>query len=299
MLEFQPLILSDKDRAQKYLSQNNYRLCESSFVDLFIWNNKNHFELSEKDGYLFARFLSGGKYRYLMPFGRGDLAGALGELIEDAKTHEDKLSLFCITDLMREQIEQALPGRFEFTDYRDWADYIYTAESLMTLSGKKLHGKRNFVNRFRKQNADEYSYEPISRDNMCDVWKFQKEWCRKNNGCSDESLVEEAQAIAAMLDHFEQLGAVGGMLRLKGKVIAFTIGSRISEDTIGVQIEKADADIPGAYQMINWEFANHEFRGYTYVNREEDMGMEGLRKAKLSYYPEIILTKHTAVLTGE
>ncbi len=296
MLKFKPLELSDRETYQKYTMTGAFRNCEYCFVDSFMWRGKYGFELCEESGFLFIRLRRYGKATYFMPVGSGDLGAAVSLIIDDARQNGWVFSLVCVIEEGKTQLEQAMPGRFEFVSDRDDADYLYEASDLINLTGKKYHAKRNFINRFTAAHENQYTFEPVTAENLDEVREFQKEWCRQNDCASNCSLMDEQKAITVVLDNFESLGSKGGILRLDGRIIAFTMGAPITVDTFDIQIEKANHEIAGAYPMINWEFAKYACTGYRYINREEDMGLEGLRKSKLSYYPAVVLEKYTAVL---
>ena len=165
------------------------------------------------------------------------------------------------------------------------------AEKLATLSGKKLQSKRNLVNRFKAAYEGRWTYENMTKDNIKDAFAFHVHWCNLNGCALERDFQGETCAIVQALHNFDYLNLRGGLLRLDGEVIAFTFGCKATDDMYVVQIEKADSNIPGAYQMINQQFVQHECTGYQYVNREDDAGSEGLRKAKLSYRPAFLVEK--------
>ena len=177
---------------------------------------------------------------------------------------------------------------------RDSSDYIYLQEKLSSLSGKKLHAKRNHIHRFEEEYPD-WTYESITEENEEECARMAMEWCMQNCMTEEERIeydkIDESRLVVYAIRHREQLGFVGGAIRAAGKIIAITLGEPLTKDTFVVHFEKAYADIQGAYPIINREFVKHEMAEYQYVNREEDMGEEGLRKAKLSYRPEILLEK--------
>ena len=159
------------------------------------------------------------------------------------------------------------------------------------MSGKKYHGKKNHVNRFFKTYPD-WSYEPVTADNVEECFQMALLW-RRENGCEEDEEKNAEMCVALnSLRLFEELKLTGGLLRVRGEVVAFTIGEPACDDTFVVHIEKARADVEGAYTVINQQFVSHEVAGkYKYVNREDDVGTEGLRKAKLSYHPEFLVEK--------
>ena len=172
----------------------------------------------------------------------------------------------------------------------DDADYVYESEKLATLSGKKLHAKRNHINKF-KATFENWNFEALTEDNVEECFQMALNW-RRENGCEDD--VEKNAEMCVTLNALrlrEELELTGGVLRVNGEVVAFTLGEPVCEDTFVVHIEKAYAEVPGAYPMINQLFAKQVYDRYRYINREEDTGAEGLRKAKLSYYPVFMVEK--------
>lgn len=290
MLEFKDIEITDKAVIQQYVGKKNYFLCGYCFTDLFIWQRHYKTKFAAENGFLFIKTTDeSGKDCFCPPIGDGDLAAAMASLKEYADANGQRLDLMIIPPEIKEKIEEIMPGFFEYTEGRDSADYIYLAEKLMYLKGKKLHGKRNHINKFM-QTYTNWSYEELNDENTREFFNYHLNWCEANDG----EFLGETCALSVALKNREALGITGGLLRLDGKIIAVTLGSESFDDTFIVHIEKADASIQGAYQMINQQFAQHNFEKYTYIDREEDMGIEGLRKAKLSYYPEFIAENYYA-----
>jgi hypothetical protein len=197
------------------------------------------------------------------------------------------------------------PGQFQFSETPDSADYLYRTSDLSTLTGKRYHGKRNHINRFLQKYGSRIESEPVTASNLPDIWAFESVWRReKSENRSDEqfvpriSLEDEEKALHRLLPNLEFLGGNGRLLRLDGQVIAYTAGTPIGSDTMDIMCEKAFRHIPGAYQYISQLFVQNECAEYTYINREEDMGLPGLKKAKLSYHPVELLTKYKARWCG-
>ena len=281
MLEFKSIELSDKPIIEKFYKKKNYFLCGYCFTDIFIWAHAYDTKFAVEDGFIFMSYTDEGEVTFSAPIGEGDYKKALEKLKEYADSISAPLRIDMVPPDHIQLIEDAMPGYFDFVQSLDYADYIYSAEKLMYLKGKKLHGKRNHINKFM-QTYSNWSYEPLTDENTKEFFEYQLDWCKDD---PDEFLGETC-AVSIALKNREALGIVGGLLRLDGKLIAVTLGSESFPDTFIVQIEKADHTIQGAYQMINQQFALHNFEKYTYIDREEDMGIEGLRKAKQSYYPE-------------
>ncbi len=286
MLQFKKVELSDRDRANSYLKRKNYFMCDYCFTDFFIWSSAYGTRIAFDDEFLYLKTSNeqGTFFAAPIPIGEGDYARAISNMAEIAHEEGYPLRIYAIPPEIKDKIEAACPGYFVFSEGRDQADYIYRGESLMYLKGKKLHGKRNHINKFLSEYEGRWSYEDLKPDNIHEFFEYQLNWCKDN---PDEFLGETC-AISLALRNMRELEIKGGLLRLDGKLIAVTLGSESFEDTFIVHIEKADAAIQGAYQMINQQFAQHNFEKYRYIDREEDLGLEGLRKAKLSYYPESI-----------
>ncbi len=298
MLEFREITLQDKEHAENCLKKVNYHLCEHCFTDLFIWRGHYETKICFWNEFLFVKMKTTDekKTMYLAPIGDGDLFSAIKMLEQDAKDNNIEFTMCSIAEEMKPKIESLYPDKYKYqTDESGW-DYIYLSEKLQTLSGKKLQSKRNLVNRFMANYDGRWSYEDLCYENRHDAFNFHIKWCEQNGCMRDNSFWGETCAIGSGLNHFDALGLKGGILRLDGNVIAFTFGSQASDDMFVVQIEKADSTINGAYQMINQQFVKRNCTHVKYINREEDLGLEGLRKAKRSYNPEMMGVKYCATL---
>ena len=192
-------------------------------------------------------------------------------------------------------LEQIFPGKYSIEYDRGAADYVYEVSRMISLAGKKLHGKRNHINKFKENNPD-WSYETLNDENLEECLQMAETWKRMNLcGEKGEKHVEFCVTRRA-LKNYKELGLTGGVLRDGKRVVAFTLGEELNRDMYVIHIEKAFADIQGAYPMINQQFLLHEAADYKYVNREDDMGAEGLRKAKLSYYPVFLQEKGNVII---
>ena len=294
MLKFKEVELSDRAVLEPILRAQPYRVCDHSFSCLYIWEKTYPAQYFLEDGILYIMYkFPDGNISYQMPLAAGNrLAYAVERLERDAEARGIALELVTINEQMKEELETALPGRFDFIEEPDYADYIYDAEALRELRGKKLHAKRNYINRFTAANEGNFTFEAVGPENAAEVLAFNAEWDLEH-GFSDD-FRKEAEAIRRAVLDLERIGMVGVALRLDGKIAAYALGTQLNGDTILEQIEKA-ADIPGAYQMINNAFAKRFSEGFSYINREEDLGIEGLRKAKLSYFPAYLNMRWRAV----
>lgn len=290
MLQFKEITLQDRSLIESYILTSKRRNCDLSFTNLFSWRFLYKTEFAIADGYLLIRFWAGEKLVYMMPVGEGDLANILQLLINDAAAQGSKLSLLGICVDMQETIEEVMPGCFTFTSDRDYSDYIYLRSDLTTLVGKKYQPKRNHLNKFKK-NYPDYQFKPLTPDLVPTCLELEEKWCKANNCAERAELADERKSMIVALQNMEELAISGGLLYVNNEIVAFTYGGPINEQTWDVCVEKADTEIDGSYAMINYEYANSIPEQYIYINREEDLGLEGLRKAKLSYHPEIILEK--------
>ena len=289
-IEFKKIQLEDQGVIQSYFDKYPSRSCERSFASSYLWSRHYLVTYAEiEDTLVFCSNINGKSFSY--PLGdRENVKQAIDYLIDYAKEEDITFSIYNVTEEQWTQLEELYPERFEIEYDRDVADYVYEQEKLATLSGKKLHSKRNHINRF-KQDNENWSYESMSKDNLEECFQMALKW-RQENGCEgDCGKVAEMCVTLNSLRLFEELGYTGGVLRVNGEVVAFTIGEAVTEDTFVVHIEKAHAEIQGAYPMINQQFVANECMNYTYINREDDTGSEGLRKAKLSYRPAFLIEK--------
>jgi Uncharacterized conserved protein len=295
MIQFKDITLEDRETIISYTQNSDRRNCDLSFSNLCSWRFLYDTQFAIVENFLVLKFYhTNGKLAYMMPVGTGDLKPVLDKMIEDARAEERQFRMYGVCSSMEEELEGIMPGKLKFSCNRNYADYIYLREDLATLAGKKFQSKRNHVNKFIKNYN--YEYAPITPDTVAECLALEREWCRANNCDEREDLVNEYKSLKFALDHFEEIGLTGGLLRVDGKIVAFTFGMPIGIDTFGVHVEKANTDIEGAYAMINQQFAQHVPEQYIYLNREEDLGLEGLRKAKLSYQPAILLEKGMVTL---
>lgn len=296
-IPFKKIELEDKALIDKYLEKKTYRSCELIFANVYLWSRffPTEFAVVE-DTLVFRSFKESSSMSITFPAGEeAQVKKALDVLFGYFKERHMEIRMHLVQEQEFELLSQWYPGRFEIEYDRDAADYVYETEKLTTLAGKKLHGKRNHINNFKKQ-YENWSYERITEANKEDCFQMAMKWrqdhvCEHGDEDCDEEKRDEMCVTLNALRLIDELGLVGGLLRIDEEVVAFTIGEPLSPDTFVVHIEKAFADIQGAYPMINQQFVAHEAQGYKYVNREEDTGAEGLRKAKLSYRPVFLVNK--------
>lgn len=281
---------------KKYLTYNKYIGCELSAANNVLWSEfyRTHFVIID-DMLSFCKLDDGKPTVFTFPIGQHNPRKAFDIILKEFEGRESEFSMFMVHQEMFELIEAWYPGKFEIKYNRDEADYLYEYKTLSELKGKKLHGKRNHINRFEENHPD-YEYEIISQLNYKECIELANNWERDNNQEKSEDKLYERKIIEKALTDREQLGLTGGLIRVDGKVIAFTLGEPITKDCFVVHFEKAYSDIQGAYPMINREFVRRQLKGYKYINREEDLGIPGLRHAKTSYQPVRLVEKGTVTL---
>lgn len=270
-----------------------YRGSECAFSNLFVWRDCYNIYWCVAHGFLLIKVKRDNVDFFLPPIGGADedLPLVFAELREFSQGKP--FEMHGIYEMTKERLAKVLPDA-EFIEDRDNWDYIYLREKLATLSGRKYHGQKNHYNSFKK-NYPDYVYEPIDGNNIAECLGFGEQWC-DDRIAEDPSLICEKYAIRQALTNFDALGLRGGAIRVYGKIEAFSFGKKINDDTAVLHVEKANHEIRGLYTAINKEFAEHAWQDVTYINREEDMGHEGLRKAKESYHPEFMIKKYSLLV---
>jgi hypothetical protein len=295
-MQFKEISLQDKEEIECIFSQVDSRDCDMSFASAWLWKDHYNVDYTIVEGMLVFRSVME-ETSFSFPIGSGDKKAAIEAVREHCREENIPLLFHSLSREDEEFLNREYPGQFEVEFVRDDADYIYLAEKLRTLSGKKYHGKRNHINKFQENH--QWSYEAIDDSNREECLAMLEEW--KMGNCTEENLEKHDEICVSenALRYMEELSLKGGAIRAEGKIIAFSIGEQITEDTFVVHIEKAFSNIQGAYPIINQQFVLHEAGDCMYVNREDDCGEEGLRKAKLSYRPVMMVEKGYASFVGE
>lgn len=296
MIPFQSLDIQNKAAYDAYLMHCGVRGCEYNFANLYLWGRQRA-AFCEDSLVFFSQFNR--KSVYLFPLTHGDLKPALEAIIHDARTRDIPCRLTGLMQSDCDRLEQLFPGRFRFHVDRNGFDYVYAIEDLAELKGRKFQRKRNHLNRFR-QNYVGYTVEPITEENTAEVVQLLDRWYADRLLADPHAdFIMEQKAIYKALRHREELGIEGIVLRHNGQLLAMTMGSPLSANTFDVQFEKALDFADGAYPAINWEFARYlqaKYPTLQWLNREDDLGLEGLRKAKLAYCPDHMIEKWWACL---
>jgi len=293
MLNFQPLTIDDASWVRPLLREADERGAEYSFANALIWGGFYKMEYARLGDFLLSRSAENPSV-YVYPRGKGDVQPVINCIMQDAAERGKPLTLRGLSKTAKDELERLFPDKFNYTPLRDIADYIYTVKDLSELAGRKFQPKRNLVSRFIK--TYNWTYEAITAENIEECAAMSREWCRMNR-CEEVGGMEMENSVAIkMLNDFFALELQGGVLRVDGKVVAFTIGEPLNNDTFIVHIEKAFTQYQGAYQMINQQFICSNAMDFVYVNREDDAGDPGLRKAKESYHPVFMQEKFLAMI---
>ena len=295
MLHFKPVTLCDKPWVDELVRAENSRSADFNFGNIYIWDKHYRQLISRCGERMLTRLRYEGHPAFAFPIGSGPLRPAIEALRNYTAALNCPLFLYGVTAEHRALLEREYPGAFAFEEDTENCDYLYLAERLSTYAGKALHGKKNHCNRFEAEH--DWSFVPLSRELIPACLDMLAVWDEENAARLDKSVAFEHDAILRALAAYERLELEGGVLYAEGKVVGFTMGEMCADDCFDVHFEKAEGSINGAYPMVCRELtrlllARHP--GLVYINREDDMGLEPLRRSKLSYKPEYLLTKYSA-----
>lgn len=302
----------DRQLIQSYTLWGERQNCDLSFANLISWKYLYNTQFAIVNDYLVFRFHYNHHLAYMMPVAKPQLQEdgtfkvqpcdecsieVIKAIRDDSIAMGHPFLMMGVCNYMRDLIEQRFPDTFDIKPNRDFADYIYTREKLVNLSGKKLQSKRNHINKFKSLYPN-YEYRALTPDLIPQCLALEKQWRKVSKDDTDETdldeeLSEELRSMTRAFNRWDRLGLVGGTIWIDNTLVAFTFGCPINQTTFDVCVEKADVNYEGAFTMINQEFVKHLPEKYFYINREEDMGDEGLRRAKESYKPDILLEKNT------
>lgn len=289
MIKPKEITLEDKDLINSFLAKKGGICQEVCFSNLYMWKAGYNMRYDIVDDFLviFAGYDPIGQY-FHFPIGEGDKRDVLLKLDKYMMENYGSYSVRKLLTHEADELEYLFPGKFRMEENREFFDYIYNVKDLIELQGKKYHSKKNHLNAFK--NSYNYKYNKISAENIDKCRCRALDWIKERNEDPDR---EEYIAAKTMFDGYFELGLKGAFLTVDEEIVAITVGEN-NFGTVIIHFEKANPFFKGAYAAINQMFLENEFPDIHYVNREEDLGIEGLRKAKLSYKPEILLEKITA-----
>lgn len=290
-----PIKLIMRDELEKIFKAENSDSADFCFGNIYMWDCLFRQSVAFSGDRLITKLVRRGEVYFAFPVGSGDIRPAVDTMLRMCSEDGTQLKLCGIEERHKALLESEYPGKFQFSDDRDFSDYLYDIDRLCSYSGKHLHGKKNFCNRFEDRFRDNWRFEPISEASIGACRDFLGTWLDFHGDSA--GLKFECDALYRAFESYGFLGLSGGMLFAEDRLIGFSIGEKISDNCFCVHFEKALGDVDGAYPMLCREMAKTVKRLYPdihYVNREDDMGNLSLRKSKLSYHPEIILNKYTA-----
>ena len=292
-MEFTPVRLEDYDRIYPYTSVYGEGSCQHSPVSMYSLAEKYGDSVCVRDGALYtlrARLCDETFRVYLGPLGGG---ADFAPILEDARAHGKRVKFVTLTESAAAALEKAYPGRFEFTEDRDLAEYVYRSEVMASFSGSELRKRRAEVHTFRHMYGDRAKVTEITPADFRDVLAFERKWLADNLETHDRAVLErDERMIETQIAHFDELRLRGVILRIDGVTAGFCYGTLLNPDFYDVIVEKADRAVPHSFKVLRQESARRcAEHGCAFVNMEEDVGLPGLRALKMAYKPERLIRK--------
>lgn len=292
-MELKNIELNDYQKLKKYLQNDNELSCENSFANLFLWHGDYRNSFSLINDCLIIKTQDGDNVLYRLPLGND-----FNKAMESLRIINGALPNFYAFDGQAfDKFKSKYSDYYEIYECRDEFEYIYKTDDLANLSGKKYHSKRNHISAFSKKYN--WRYERIDDSNVEKINECAKKWYQAHNENDKGTISIDRDESKLLIENMNELDLVGGAIFVDNNAVAFTIGTPLNNRIFDIMVEKALPEFSTAYSVINREFAKNELLSYEYINREDDMGVEGLRKAKLSYKPEILLKKYYCYFKGK
>lgn len=288
MLELKEITLNDRELFLSYIGKRENSTL--SFTTLYTWSFDGRIKYAIVDGCLVVVFCGKNVCVCSYPYGNGDRIAAAKKAYE----FMEKPVFVLMDEKQSQELEAIFPDEFEIYSDENNADYVYLVENLINLRGNKYQQKRNHLNAFLK--LYDYTYERLGIENIDEIKELFFKW---EAGQTNHDTGSAEKATLLFLENMDKLGVVCAGLRVGGKLVAFTGGEAITDDMAHVPIEFADTDFRGAFNVINRDFCKNEWSEYKFINREEDMGVEGMRYAKRAYNPVRMIEKYKAVHKGK
>ena len=293
MLDFREIDIKDKDWINELLHKSDFMGCEYSFANNMAWRKMSNSLITKyKDFYIVGTPLADVP-SFTYPAGEGDITEVFSELKKISDSKGKPLVISSVNNENLIKLKEIYGDRLTVKTNPDYFDYIYNNIDLIEMKGKKFHGKRNHIKRFKD---NDWEFREITEKDFDDCITFAVESYNNSNGHDDFSAVCEQFAIHTFFDNYYEFGLKGAILKQNGLLVGFTLGEQLNSNTFVVHIEKALGSVQGAYPTICNEFAKMCASELKYINREEDLGLEGLRKSKRSYNPAFLLEKHVVII---
>ena len=291
------LLISDYDKIKKYLDDANYEGYNSNFVTMMMWDHEYEIYYEIHDHYLIMLHTYLNEHFFSMPFCKEEYyQEAIEYMMEYANNHHFAFRIDLAVDKFVDKIKEIYQDKFLYLHNEDNDDYVYEKKSLETLSGKKMQKRRNHFNAFIKEHPD-YVYKEIEDEDIDNVLNCLKKWDTDHS--NENSVVSEFIGIVYLLVHRKELNIKTGCIYLNGQLEAFIIGSPLKHKTVQIHVEKANKEIRGLYVAIGKFFLEQNYADYELVNREEDMGLDSLRRAKKMLHPIKMIHKYTIVTNNQ
>ena len=290
----QDITIDKKNYLNTFLEKANSENSELTFTNLFMWRKSYNVKFSVVSDCLVIISRHGKNPAIIyFPIGDGDRIACLNEVLKEFQKSEESFSIRINSDEDLEMFKSAYGNKFEITEDTNSFDYVYRVQDLSDLKGKKYHAKRNFTNRF--ESKYNYTFETMTPDQKDECFSLYKNWLKEKED-DIPGLDESFEAVSELLDNWESLDITGACLRVDGKMVAFSFGEPMisAKNTVVIHFEHADTTFEGAFPMMNRQFLLNCWQNFEFVNREEDMGLPGLKKAKESYYPCHMAKKYLA-----
>lgn len=287
-IDFHTFDVEDKEKFDYILRDSFEFSSEYAFGTGYLWAEAYNIEMCIYDDIVFKRY-GGINGWYGFPYCRGDKSKAFEYLQDYVYSIGGKLRFIDITEQSAYELDKLTQGMFTFEESRNSWDYVYKVSDLIELKGKKYHSKRNHISKFKR--LYKWEYNKITQDNIDECKIVSEQWFKEKNQMESD----EYRALERAINNYQSLGFVGGILEVDECPVSFTMGEKINDNVFLVHFEKSIDEYEGVYSMINNAFCNN-IKGYTYVNREEDLGIYGLKKAKMSYNPAFMVKKYKAIM---
>lgn len=294
---FKPIELSDRDWMHEWIWKFQPQISELTFTNLFMWRIYDRLEWCAYKDWLILYFHPDNEVPYcLPPVGPSPRDEAVRTVLhwlrEDRKIRSariERADAGLISEIKN------LDG-ISITPTRNHFDYLYSSSDLIQLAGRKFHNKKNHFNRFLKTHP--FEYVPFTGNLAEECLRVLEIWCKQKECEKCPILKAETEAVKEALQYFDRLHIVGGAVLIDGKVEAFSLGEMLNHETAVIHVEKADPRIPELFTLINQQFSEHQWAGVPFINREQDLGLAGLRRAKESYNPVRFVEKYRIELHG-
>ena len=294
-MQFLPIDISTKQIINEFVKLQRIEASDVLFNNLYLWHFSRKIEYTIiKDCLIIKTQYPNSTPFIFYPLGLGEIKHVIQMVMEYFHDNNLIFSIQSMETHQKNNLESIFPNQFDIVTNRDRFDYIYNIEELISLSGRKYHNKKNHLNRFFA-NYKNYRYERITKDNAMLVLEAYKQWFGEVPN-PPQGLKNELLGIDGALKNITKLDITGGLLKVDNDIVAFTLGEIINDNSVVIHTEKANMKYKGIYQAINQQFLSNEWSGFEFVNREEDLGLDGLRNAKMSYNPSKFIEKFQATL---